>query len=138
MLTTWVQVALQTVQEAWPPGQEVSVTMLPSSQTSGPFLTPSPQPVHTPAPLHRSPVVPALLSSHVAPAGIFASAGQVPPAQRSARSQTPAARHCTPSVLRMQSCVSVVVVDAHCPVAQLYAERVTVLLFVPVCAHVSL
>jgi hypothetical protein len=38
-----VQEALQTVQLGWPLGQEVSVTLLPSSQASGPFLTPSPQ-----------------------------------------------------------------------------------------------
>jgi hypothetical protein len=121
MFRSWVQLALQTVQLACPLGQEVSVTVLPSSQASGPFLTPSPQPVHTPAPSHLSPVVPALLSLHEVPADIFLSAGHEPPEQRSARSHTPAARHCTPSVLRVQACVSVVVDSAHCPVAQLYA-----------------
>jgi hypothetical protein len=67
-----------------------------------------------------SPVVPALPSSHVVPEDIFASAGQEPPEQYSAESQTPPARHCTPAVLRVQACVSVLVEASHCPVAQLY------------------
>jgi hypothetical protein len=59
----------------------------------------------------------------------------VPPEQYSARSQTPAARHSTPAVLRVQACVSVRVDGSHRPEAQLYTELVTVLLCVPVCAQ---
>jgi len=43
-----------------------------------------------------------------------------------------------PSVLRVQACVSVLVVATHCPLAQLYEELVTVRVCVPVCAHASL
>jgi hypothetical protein len=43
-----------------------------------------------------------------------------------------------PLVLRVQDCVSVLVLATHCPLAQLYAWLVTVRVCVPVCAHTSL
>jgi hypothetical protein len=43
MYTDALQLALQTVQVQAPLGQEVSKTLLPSSQASGPLVTQSPQ-----------------------------------------------------------------------------------------------
>jgi hypothetical protein len=43
-----------------------------------------------------------------------------------------------PLVVRLHDCVSVLVLATHWPVAQLYAELVTVRVCVPVCAHASL
>ena len=80
-----------------------------SQQTGAPLL-------HEPAPSHTSPAVQALPSLHEVPAGAFSSPGQEPPEQYSVRSQAPAeARHCTPAVLRVHACVSVLELALHAP-----------------------